>query len=515
MALSGFLEAAKLHIPDNAGTLAATAAGALGTGLTLAYLASLFNTWYRLSHVPGPFWASVSQVWMAREALKGSQPESLKAANAKYGPLIRVGPNDVVTGDHEVLRRIHAVRSSYDRGPWYDSMRFDGERDSIVSVRGAAHGILRYKMSQGYAGKDNSSIEETINAHVANLIRLVETKYITTSEDYRPVDFAEKFQFFTLDVISDLSFSNPFGYLEKDADLHDYIKITRQYIPTMVIFANIPVLARLMQSRLFKGLMPKDTDPVGFGALMGIVKRVVANRFTPSKGVHLDMLGSFIRHGLTQQECSSEAFVQILAGSDTSATTMRVVLLHLLSNPPMYHKLQKEIDDGIAAGAISSPITNAEAREMPYLQAIIKEGLRIKPSASGTFFKAVPPGGDTIDGKFLPEGTQVGSSSFAIHHSKETYGDDAETFNPDRWLVSDRETLFRRNNTLDLIFHSGKWHCLGKPVALTEFNKMFVELMRRYDLNIVNADKPIKIQNAGVWVMEDFWLRVVRRENPV
>jgi cytochrome P450 len=68
----------------------------------------------------------------------------------------------------------------------------------------------------------------------------------------------------------------------------------------------------------------------------------------------------------------------------------------------------KEIDDGIANGKISSPITDDEAKQLPYLQAIIKEGLRICPPVSGLMDKEVPPGGDTIDDVFVPSGTKIG-----------------------------------------------------------------------------------------------------------
>lgn len=68
----------------------------------------------------------------------------------------------------------------------------------------------------------------------------------------------------------------------------------------------------------------------------------------------------------------------------------------------------KEIDEGIADGRISSPITDAEAKQLPYLQAIIKEGLRILPPVSGLMDKEVPPEGDTIDGYFVPGGTKIG-----------------------------------------------------------------------------------------------------------
>lgn len=67
---------------------------------------------------------------------------------------------------------------------------------------------------------------------------------------------------------------------------------------------------------------------------------------------------------------------------------------------------------GVATGKISSPIKNIEAAQLPYLQAIIEEGLRVMPSASVAMFKQVPLAGDVIDGKFLPGGTQIGGSLF-------------------------------------------------------------------------------------------------------
>ena len=227
-----------------------------------------------------------------------------------------------------------------------------------------------------------------------------------------------------------------------------------------------------------------------------VAKKVVAERFGPSAKSHPDMLGSFIRHGLNQNEASGEALLQVVAGSDTSASTIRAVILNILTNPTVYRKLQAEIDAGIAAGTISSPIKEVEARQLPYLQAVIKEGLRILPPAAGAFFKTVPPGGDIIHGKFIPGGTQIGSSPFGIHHSKNIFGADAEVFRPERWLESDSTHLAHMANTVDLVFHYGKYQCLGKSVAWMEFNKIFVELLRRFDFSIVNAEKPARIENA-------------------
>lgn len=207
-----------------------------------------------------------------------------------------------------------------------------------------------------------------------------------------------------------------------------------------------------------------------------IAKKVVAKRFEPQATSQPDMLGSFIRHGLTEEEASGEALLQVVAGSDTSASTIRIVMLSLLTNPAAYRRLQAEIDEGVASGNISSPIKDSEARRLPYLQAVIKEGLRIMPPAGGAFFKTVPPGGDVIDGKHIPAGTQIGSSPFGIHHSKNLFGADADLYRPERWLEAEAVHLAQMTSTVDLVFHSGKYQCLGKNVALMEFNKIFVEV---------------------------------------
>ncbi|KAF2112117.1 cytochrome P450 [Lophiotrema nucula] len=463
----------------------------------IAYVVHIFQLWYRLSHIPGPSSASLSKFWIVYHSLKGTQPQAIKEANDKYGSLVRIGPNELVTDDPEVLRKMMAVRSPYTRGPWYDAMRFEPGKDNLLCMRDEEeHMRLRNKMAAGYSGKENTSMEGTIDARVSKLVALIETKYISTATDYRPMDFAQKAQYLTLDVISDLAFGQAFGYLEKDDDVFDYIKITKSYIPIMLVLANVPSLANLLHSRLLRGALPKESDKLGFGAFIGVAKKVVASRFGPSTKSHSDMLGSFIRHGLNQEEASGEALLQVVAGTDTSASTIRAVVLHLLTNPTSYRTLQAEVDTAIAEGRISSPINDSEARQLPYLQAVIKEGLRILPPAAGLFFKTVPAGGDVIDGKFVPAGTQIGSSPFGIHHSKKIFGPDSELFRPERWLEAQGERLQEMTSTVDLVFHYGKYQCLGKSVALMEFNKIFVELLRRFNLSIVCPERPATISNA-------------------
>lgn len=192
-----------------------------------------------------------------------------------------------------------------------------------------------------------------------------------------------------------------------------------------------------------------------------------------------------------------------------------MTLLCLLTNPSAYSALQREIDDAISAGKLSNPIADSEAKNMPYLQAVIREGLRFYPPVLGLGSKQVPKGGDVINGYFVPEGTQVGMNFFGLMRSKETWGSDADTFRPERWLEAqadaDRDRLRRMNAIVDLDFGFGKYQCLGKPIAMMELNKIFVELLRRYNFTIVDPQSPIHARSAIFWVAKDFWLRITKR----
>lgn len=163
------------------------AAGLLGL-LAATFSLHIAYRWYRLSHIKGPFWASFSSLWMVRVVLGGSSPTIFKGVTDKYGkiqascsldyrqPLIglgslaRVGPNELITDDPDVLRRMMAVRSPYTRGPCklsFDEIpnssttrlmvlvghgvqRLDPARDNLVSMRDeVAHRELRAKMAAG------------------------------------------------------------------------------------------------------------------------------------------------------------------------------------------------------------------------------------------------------------------------------------------------------------------------------------------------------------------------------
>lgn len=116
---------------------------------------------------------------------------------------------------------------------------------------------------------------------------------------------------------------------------------------------------------------PKHTDTTGMGAMLGVAKRVVAERYAPDAKIHPDMLGSFLKCGLSQREAESESMLQILGGSDSTATAIRMTFL-ILTTPSVYGRLVAELDAN--AAQISEPVIRYpdESTKLPYMQACIK-----------------------------------------------------------------------------------------------------------------------------------------------
>lgn len=120
-------------------------------------------------------------------------------------------------------------------------------------------------MSAGYGGREVENLEPKIDENILSFMNLL-TKY---ADAKKPVDLGRRAQFFTLDVISDLAFGEPFGFLETDSDVYKYIQITEETLPAVMVTTVIPWLVKILSSPLFKSVLPSEKDRLGFGKLMG------------------------------------------------------------------------------------------------------------------------------------------------------------------------------------------------------------------------------------------------------
>ncbi|KAF6805041.1 cytochrome p450 [Colletotrichum sojae] len=480
----------------------------------VAFFVWEFRSWYRLRKIPGPFFASISVLWQLKKAVGGTYHEHLNEVARKYGPVARIGPNELLCTDPDALRRMSGIRSAYTKGDFYDSGRITPGVDNVVSMRDEdEHKAMRAKMTPAYAARENEgfSFGAGIDRQLASFVRLLDAHYVSTDSEFRPLDLAEKTQFFALDAIGDVSFGGPFGFLTEDRDLFRYVEINESSLPVMNVVSVLPWLGRLVHRWPFRLMLPTEEDRVGFGRLMGFARNLAEMRLQPGAKPRKDMMQAFINQGLGLEELTQIGYIHMIAGTNSAAQAMRMTLLSLVNNPPAYRRLQREIDDAVAAGTISSPITNAQALGLPYLQAVIHEGLRFYPPVTGLGFKCAPDGGDVLCGHAVPGGTQIGQNFFGVGRSRAVWGPDADVFLPERWLRAGEDEMRRMKAAVDTHFGHGKYSCLGKPIAMMELNKVFVELLRRYDLTVMNPEKPIKTQSAIFFVARDFWVRLTRR----
>ena len=288
--------------------------GALGFAMTLLTVANAIRSYRRLSHIPGPPFAAFSRLWSVKSILSTRNHLNIYEANLRYGSLARIGPNHIVTCDPELIRRMNAPRSPYRRGPWFDAMRFMPEVGNTISERNEErHDELRRKMAAGYSGKENPGMESEIDKRISELVSLIERKYVCTDEEPgRQMDLAQKVEFFTLDAISGLAFGEPFGDLIDDSDKFDYKKTLEGSAPVLVLLGELlEVRYFLDKTSLMKLLAPSATDKTGLGRIIGIAAQKVAERFGGGRKAKQDMLGSFVKNGLSKQEAESETVLQL------------------------------------------------------------------------------------------------------------------------------------------------------------------------------------------------------------
>ena len=338
-----------------------------------------------------------------------------------------------------------------------------------------------------YSGRGVDNLESSIVDQINSMIAMLRRDHIKT---HRPVDMTRLSQYFTLDVLSSIAFGRTFGFLNANRDLWDYISITQKLVPMFEIASDFPWLQRhLFGNPIVAALLaPKDAEKVSQGKIADVAHKAIAQRYALSteaaeKGREqkADMLGQFIAHDLSQKEAESEAHLQILAGSESTSTAFSTTMLYIVTNPRVYQTLQTEIDTGIATGKISADtaVKDLEARQLPYLQAVIWEGLRMCPPLFGLMSKISPLGGDTFNGVFFPGGIEVTASPASLTHRKDIFGEDANVYRPERWLEADEATHTKYLSTVDLVFGSGRFGCLGKNIGVLELNKVFVEVSQR------------------------------------
>ena len=264
--------------------------------------------------------------------------------------------------------------------------------------------------------------------------------------------FAHLWFSYAFDVIGDITYSERFGFLDRGEDIGGIIEALHNAMKYSTLIGIYPRLHPLLfdfmakfkasgaGGRLFimdfvqkqldkrknEGDVEKWAEKDEGAPQDFLEKLLVANKKDPEKttGYHVYMMG----------------LSNIIAGSDTTAVSLSSILYYLLKYPETLKKLRGEIQKFAEDGRCSSPnISFAESQEMPYLQAVLKEAMRMHPATGLPLWRVVPEGGAEICGHYFPAGTVVGLNTWVAHYNVDVFGPDAKEFRPERWIEAEKE----------------------------------------------------------------------------
>lgn len=142
-------------------------------------------------------------------------------------------------------------------------------------------------------------------------------------------------------------------------------------------------------------------------------------------------------------------FSNVIAGSDSTGVVLKTTMYNLCAQQSTMRHLYDELVGMELTGTLTRPFpTWNEVRDLPYLDACIKEGVRLHPPFCLPFERVVPQEGITICGQSFTGGTVVGMSPWVVNRHRPTFGADADDWRPERWLGSDAEQYKRMENSI-------------------------------------------------------------------
>lgn len=239
-------------------------------GSAVWYAISAVIAWHRLRQFPGPMAASFSYLW-GFFAMKTARMNNILAEEQrKHGKVMRIGPNELVVYDPDILWQINGVRSTYDRGDWYASIKFDPYGNSVLSERDTAkHDKRKAQIGAAYAGKGNVNLEKKVDSQLSILINILKTKYLKHG-GAGIVDFSQLIRYFQVDLVTLVGSGEPWGDLVHEKDHFDFISIADSIVPFLHCMMMIPLFRDFFASQFFLSLAgPKETDEKGMGKFLG------------------------------------------------------------------------------------------------------------------------------------------------------------------------------------------------------------------------------------------------------
>lgn len=208
-----------------------------------------------------------------------------------------------------------------------------------------------------------------------------------------------------------------------------------------------------------------------------------------------DLLGALLEgrdpktgEGLSDDSIIDNMITFLIAGHETTSGLLSFAFYYLLANPQTMEKARQEIDQ-VSEG---SPITVQHLSKLPYLNAVLKETLRLQPTAPGFILSA--PKDEVLGGKYpIPANTPIAVLLHMVHLDKAVYGENAAEFKPERMLDENFNKL-PPNSWKP--FGNGMRGCIGRAFATQEALLIIALLLQSFTFEMADPGYQLKIKET-------------------
>ncbi|OTB09526.1 hypothetical protein M426DRAFT_316070 [Hypoxylon sp. CI-4A] len=495
-----------------------------------------------LNKYPGPFLASLTDFWRFWDVYNQRPDITHRRLHDKHGDVVRLGPNTLSFADPKALKSIYGLNKGFVKSDFYIVQQSVVKGHSLASLFSTTdndfHAQFRRCVNSAFAMSALVQYEPFVDNTTKLFLKQTEDLFAGNPQG---CDFTQWLQFYAFDVIGEITYSKRHGFVEKNEDIDGVVKYLSSLFLYVAPIGQIPWLDRLfLKNPIYLKLSQwgfiDATFPVARFARARMAERLGPNLTgDPSKPLlpvstegkaelkSPDLLSKFLAARDVRPDFMNDTLVQTMAvsmafaGSETTAISLASVFYYLLRNPSSLIKLRKELDDAALAGNFSDYetglVTWTESQKLPYLDACIKEAFRLHPAAGLPLERIVPEPGVEIAGHYVKGGTIVGASAWIIHRRPEIWGEDVDTFRPERWLVDEnlkgeakeeQEKRVREMNGMMFQFGMGSRTCIGKNISLLEIYKVVPSLLRRFEIRFKDPSQEWKLVNAWFVKQQNF-----------
>ncbi|KAK3203030.1 hypothetical protein GRF29_154g1517365 [Pseudopithomyces chartarum] len=437
--------------------------------------------------------------------MSGRSHRAIQSQHKIHGPVIRISPDELSFASASSWKAIYGFpppgTQQLIKGEFYDIYGSGFKTGCIGSERDPArHARKKKNLTAAFSVRALQQQEEIVQRVIDDFIGRIGP--LSAARAGRGVNIVSWMEMVTFDILGEMAFGESFHCIDEEKH-HPWIDLILKHLLEITLVDNLRRFHLL--ATLGKWLLPRLTVAVRNQHSDG-ARRKVKRRLQNDNGRQdfLTNIVSKVKGGeVSEEELSAHASTLIIAGGETTATCLAATVYYLLKTPSTLHKLIIEIRNRFSE---YSSIDATSAQQLPYLQAVLHESLRIYPPGSLGFPRISP--GCQIDGIFVPKGTEVYTSAFTVTHD-EKYFKDPENFVPERWLDGEEGVIREDVKEASQPFSLGYRACIGRSFAFMQMASIMAKLLFVYDIELVNKDLDFEAESHChiMWWKAPVWVR--------